>query len=242
VVERLEATSGGVQRNVLYAIGGVVVAVIVARFIWVFCSDIGRRGLWRMCLGRGAAPSVRVATVISWAGMRGVVSLAAALSLPEGLPGRDLVLAATFAVILVTVLVQGTTLSMLIRWLGLDSTPVDPTLVTGEVAWTRMAKAQLDAVEKASRQEDGTERHPRLLEEYQRQMRAAKNYVSDLDRYKPEAVLHFGVVLEAVRAGREEVLRMHRAGEIHDEVLRALERDLDLQEMSAEMAADHART
>jgi len=59
-------------------------------------------------------------TVMSWAGMRGVVTLAIALSLPEAMPGRDLILAAAFAVILVTVMVQGTTIGPLIRLLRLQ--------------------------------------------------------------------------------------------------------------------------
>jgi CPA1 family monovalent cation:H+ antiporter len=90
--------------------------------------------------------------------MRGVVSLAAALSLPEGMPGRDFVLAATFSVILVTVLVQGSTLAPLIRLLQITSSDaLVPGQVTEDVAWSRMAQAQLAAVTMISRQPDGSD-------------------------------------------------------------------------------------
>ncbi len=221
---------GGGAAALLIPVGAVLLAVIVSRFVWVFCAVTVRRQL------QENPPTYAGATVLSWAGMRGVVSLAIALALPESLPGRDLVLVAAFAVILVTVLVQGTTLGVLIRALGLDATPErDPRLLSEEVAWARMAKAQFDAVAAASQQPDGSERHPRLLEQYGHRARSALLYAEDRERYRPHEVEHFSVILSAVRAGRAEVLRLHRAGQIHDQVLTVLERELDLQEVTAEL-------
>ena len=235
VLERLAATTESASL-LLAAVLAIVAAVILSRFVWVFASDLGLRVLHRFGLCRDTAPSWAGAAVLSWAGMRGVVSLAAALSLPDGLPGRDLVLAATFAVILVTVLVQGTTLAPLIHRLGLDASSVaNPRHLSGELAFARMAQAQLDYVTTISRQPDGTELHPRLLAHYTGRARGATNYANDRDKYRPEAVLHFTVMLDAIRAGRMVVLRMHRAGEIHDRVLRMLEQELDLQELAAEL-------
>jgi CPA1 family monovalent cation:H+ antiporter len=92
---------------------------------------------------------------MSWAGLRGVVSLAAALSLPEGFAGRDFILAVTFAVILVTVLVQGATLAPLARLMSkANFAAVSKSKLTDHQARARVAQAQLEAVEKASLQED----------------------------------------------------------------------------------------
>ena len=139
--------------------------------------------------------------------------------------------------ILVTVLVQGSTLGPLIRRLGLDGTEApDPNLLSEEHAWARMAHAQLAVVEAASRQEDGGERHPRLLEQYGYRARVSVRYAANPAAFRDREIEHFTLVREAIRAGRAEALRMHRAGEIHDRVLFALEQELDLQEMTAELS------
>jgi monovalent cation/hydrogen antiporter len=223
----------------LLPVTAIIATVVVSRFVWIFGSDLLRRALRRLRLGTSVTPSFAAATVMSWAGMRGVVSLAAALSLPEQLPGRDFVLAATFGVILVTVLLQGSTLGPLIRMLRLDQgDPLDPGLLSENAAWSRMAQAQLAAVVTASHQPDGTERHPRLLEQYTYRSRISASYAAERDLHRPQEIEHFTVVLDAIKAGRAEVLRMHRAGSIHDRVLVALEKELDLQEMTAELARD----
>jgi CPA1 family monovalent cation:H+ antiporter len=95
----------------------ILLAMTLARFAWIFACDgvlaLCRKLGWRRFETMGG----RASTVLSWAGMRGVVTLAVALSVPENMPGRDFVLVAAFAVILVTVLIQGTTLGLVIRWL-----------------------------------------------------------------------------------------------------------------------------
>jgi Na+/H+ antiporter len=238
VLERLASTTDAATL-LLAAVLVIVAVVILTRFVWIFASDLMLRVIRRMGVCRDISPSFAAAAVMSWAGMRGVVSLAAALSLPEGLPGRDLVLAATFAVILVTVLVQGSTLGPLVRWLRLDAgNTLNARHLSEEIAFARMAQIQLDYISASSRQPDGTERHPRLLAEYTARARGSANYASNLEKYRPEAVLHFTVVLQAIKAGRVAVLRMHRAGEIHDRVLRSLEQELDLQELAAEWARE----
>jgi monovalent cation/hydrogen antiporter len=116
--------------------------------------------------------------------------------------------------------------------------PLDPGLLSENAAWSRMAQAQLAAVVTASHQPDGTERHPRLLEQYTYRSRISASYAAERDLHRPQEIEHFTVVLDAIKAGRAEVLRMHRAGSIHDRVLVALEKELDLQEMTAELARD----
>ena len=96
-------------------VGAVVLAVIVARFVWVFPATYLPR--WLIPSIRAGDPYPRPATVavVSWAGLRGVVSLAAALALPVDFPERNLILLLTFAVILATLVGQGLTLPLLLR-------------------------------------------------------------------------------------------------------------------------------
>ena len=110
----------GIDREVFCPGGRLIAAVIVTRFIWIFPATYLPRALIPSLRRRDPYPPLAVPIVMSWAGMRGVVSLAAALALPDDFPGRDFILATTFAVILVTVLVQGATLAPLIRVLGLS--------------------------------------------------------------------------------------------------------------------------
>ncbi len=214
---------------------GVVAAVTVARFAWVFGSDAVILVLNRAGLARTRPLGVRAGTVVSWAGMRGVVTLAVALTLPEAMPGRDLMLVTAFAVILVTVLMQGTTLGLVIKAAGLrDADPPAPlNLAQAEAA---MARAQLAAVETLAFGPDGTLLHPMLLETYGRRARQTENYNANAEAMIGNIIAHFDLVIDAVSAGRMELVRLHRAGQIDDDTLHNLERDLDLEELAAEAA------
>lgn len=228
-----------ISRELTLAMLGVVAAVILSRFVWMFGSDLLLRCARRCGYARDKQPSLRVAAVMSWAGMRGVVTLVAALSLPAGLPGRDIVLACSFAVILVTVLVQGSTLAPLIRWMGLTGgDQARRHQQSHDEACLRMLEAQLDAVRALSAGPDGEEQHPRLLEQYRHRTAVAAQFVADRDKHLPMRKRHFGAVLAAIDAGRAEALRMHASGMIGDAVLRELEHELDLQQLAAETKLD----
>jgi len=99
-----------------------------------------------------------------------------------------------------------------------------------------MAQAQLQVVEARAYDGAGTLIHPLLLERYRRRASASKNYAGDEAQYKPALHAHFDLVLEAIAAGRAELLRLHRAGEIDDRTLHELERDLDIEELGATSA------
>jgi CPA1 family monovalent cation:H+ antiporter len=216
------------------AVWAIIAAVILSRFVWILPTTYIPRALFPSLRRRDPYPPLAVPIVMSWAGMRGVVSLAAALALPAGFPGRDFILAATFAVILVTVLVQGATLAPLIRVLRLGGFTLPPTDTLSEhQARARMAQAQLAEVERLSGQGDETHRHPRLVEQYNYRARAATRFSEAADSLAEHKREHFKVVLAAVAAGRAEILRLHHAKSIHDKVLEVLEHDLDLEEMSA---------
>jgi CPA1 family monovalent cation:H+ antiporter len=210
---------------------GVVCAVTAARFAWVFGSDALFRTLRRAGLKRARPLGWRQAGVLSWAGMRGVVTLAVALTLPEAMPGRDLMLVAAFAVILVTVIVQGASLGWVIRRLrpADEDRPAPMDLPASEAA---VARAKLAAAESYAYGADGTLVHPQLLDTYRKRAAATDRYASDADSFMTDLRPHFDGILAAIAAGRAELVRLHREGQIEDEVLHDLERDLDFEEMS----------
>ena len=103
----------------------ISLAVILIRILWVFPASYLPRLLFKRIRDKDPYPSWRHVTIVAWTGMRGVVSLAAALALPltiqggDPFPYRDLILFLTFIVIVATLVVQGLSLPLLIRRLGI---------------------------------------------------------------------------------------------------------------------------
>jgi len=235
VVERV----GGIQvviQEMAAPIGLILLALTLARFAWVYGSDAVVALQRKLGVRRFEPVGPRAAAVLSWAGMRGVVTLAVALSVPEEMPGRDFILVTAFAVILVTVLVQGTTLGLIIRWARPEEVAVYQARLGMSQAEAAMAQVQLQVVEANAYAADGTLIHPMLLERYRRRASASRNYAGNEAQYLPGLHAHFDLVLAAVAAGRAELLRLHRAGEIDDRTLHELERDLDIEELGATSA------
>lgn len=234
-------------RNLLERVGGVgvvidtmagpvmaiVSAVIVARFVWIFGADaivaLGRR----LGYARARPLGGRAALVMSWAGMRGVVTLAVALSLPEAFPARDLMLVTAFVAILVTVLVQGTSLGWVIRRANPPEDPASLPPLDLQAAEQAMFRAQLTAVEREAHDADGNVIHPQLLRRYRTRATAGEAFDGTPEERAAAIESHFDVILAAVEAGRAELVRLHRAGRIDDETLHDLEHDLDLEELGA---------
>src|SRR6188472_460277 len=124
------ATLGAAERGRYFVVAAaVLVTVIVVRIVWHMSFNAVIR--WRdRRFGFNPPrpmlrPTVGSGLVISWSGMRGIVSLAAALALPNAFPFRDLILLTAFSVVLGTLVIQGLTLGPLLRWLDLkDGDPV----------------------------------------------------------------------------------------------------------------------
>jgi len=210
---------------------GVILTLTLARFAWVFGSDALLTALRRIGWERARPLGWRQATILGWTGMRGVVTLAVALTLPAQMPGRDLMLVIAFAVILITVVVQGGTLGALIRLVRpVDLDPPAPMgLPSAEAA---IARAKLARARECAHDPDGTLVHPQLLQTYEDRARATDRYAADADGFMTNIRPHFDAMLSVIAAGRTELVRLHRSGKIEDEVLHDLERDLDFEEMS----------
>ncbi|MBG0511609.1 Na+/H+ antiporter [Agrobacterium sp. MOPV5] len=211
----------------------ILVALVLARFAWVFGSE----GVVKFFNSIGFAStqplSIGGSTVLGWAGIRGVVTLALALSLPEDFPGRDFILVTSVTVILGTVLVQGTTLGRVILWAQLSEAESEKAPLTISQAEAAMAQAQFMTIQKLAYDPEGELIHPQLLQQYERRATAMIDYAARTEEYAPTLHAHFDIILAAVATGREELIRLHRLGEIDDETLLELERDLDLEELSA---------
>jgi Sodium/hydrogen exchanger family len=107
----------------LVAAGAILLVVILVRLSWVFLHSLAAQiaAMMRRTPGDPGAskPSLQTGLVVGWSGMRGIVTIAAALALPEGFPDRDFILVTAFTVVLSTLLMQGLTLRPLLLWLRL---------------------------------------------------------------------------------------------------------------------------
>ena len=131
--------------------GLVLATVILVRFAWVMTYGLivrRFRNQFRKRVAGGAVPSVRTGILVSWCGMRGLVTLATAFALPPQFPRRDVIVLAAFTVVLGTLVIQGFTIRPLIAWLKFAK---DPSL-DEEVAETRtaMLEAALASLENES--------------------------------------------------------------------------------------------
>ena len=117
ILEGLAGRTPGTLLGVVILIAAVVVGT---RLLWVFAASLLPGSPRRVIARRDPRLATRLTFVVSWAGLRGAVSLAAALALPTDFPERDLILLVTFAVILVTLVGQGLTLPAVLRWAAWD--------------------------------------------------------------------------------------------------------------------------
>jgi len=209
--------------------GAVSATVIVSRFVWVFPESWIPRLLPRVRRAE-PLPGWRALTVISWAGMRGVVSLAAAIALPEGFPFRDLIVFLAFATILVTLVVQGTTLAWVIHRLEIEEKPFDGGVHPEEAEGRHVAAAAaLASIEAALTDPLYGGIAGDILGDYRDRAgylgrSAANAALADIER---TARRHLR--LDALAAARAALITHHHAGKLRQEQLARLERELDLE-------------
>jgi len=168
--------------------------------------------------------------------MRGVISLAAALALPLNVPGRDLILFLTFCVILATLVLQGLSLPVLIKLLGLeDDGSTEHEEVQGRIGVAHAALTRIEelAVEEWVR-EDTAER-VRGMYAYRRSRFVARAIGEDGDGLEERSSAFQRLMQELLRAQRNELLRLRDEGEIGDEAMHRIERELDLEESRLEV-------
>jgi monovalent cation/hydrogen antiporter len=213
--------------------------VIVLRLLWVFPGTTLAYWIRRRILHQNEPrPPARQIFVTGWTGMRGVIALAAAISLPERLedgspfPQRSLIIFLTFCVILVTLVLQGLTLPALIRTLGLAGL-TGPNCEETE-ARRIMAEAALKELEKSEKdmEADSAALYEDLKEHYRRRLLSLPQGDGVQDRSYEKFV---SVSLDLLRTERETAVKLRNNGRINDEVLRQLLEELDLSEAQHRM-------
>jgi CPA1 family monovalent cation:H+ antiporter len=211
---------------------GVIISltVIVARFVWVFPETYLPRFLSASLRARDPYPPARSVVIVSWAGMRGVVSLAAALALAPDFPQRPLILYLTFCVILATLVGQGLTLPWLIRRLGVTA--------AGDDLQLEETKARVTAVEAGlGRLEELRAEYPDhlpLIDQIRDELEHEAGHVApgedmSIDEAQKEALDHRAIRAAILLAQREAVIQLRDDGVINDETLRRIELELDLE-------------
>ncbi|QND52182.1 sodium:proton antiporter [Phyllobacterium sp. 628] len=200
--------------------GIVFVTVVLVRIAWVLTYN----RLVHYLLSsesRIPRPPLRMSLVVSWCGMRGLVTLATALALPAAFPSRELIVLSALAVVLGSLIVQGLTLGPLIRLLGFKP---DTSLETD------LAKARVTLLDTAIRVLDKRDDNVanRLRETYEEARALAA------DGRNPRAVSQTDQLqLTMIAAKREKLAAMRHSGAIDDDVFHALEQDLDFAELAA---------
>ena len=222
----------------------VSVAVIITRVVWVFVLTYVPRLLSPRLRERDPYPGWRNTSVVAWSGMRGAVSLAAALAIPLTIQGgapfpqRDLLIFLTFCVILATLVFQGLSLPPLIRTLGVTGDGIDEKEELK--ARLRLAEAAVARVDELAEEEwvrEDTAERMRGLYGYRRRRFAARFGAieeNDVEDYEDRSTAFQRFQHEVLAAQREELLRLRNEGLINDEVMRRVERDLDLEEARLE--------
>jgi monovalent cation/hydrogen antiporter len=228
----------GQSAAALLGLAVLVSAVVIAvRVGWVFSVPYLVRLLDRRPSQVARRIGARERLVSGWSGMRGAVSLAAALALPlEGFPRRNLIVFLTFAVILVTLVVQGLTLPALIRRLGVHGDGAEEReelrarLTATEAALARLAELSAEDWTR----EDTIERVRAQYDYRRRRLKARAGKIED-DGYEDRSLAYQRLVRELLLAQRQAVVRLRNQGAISNDVMHRIEREFDLEDSRLEI-------
>lgn len=211
----------------------VSVAVIIGRIIWVFPGAYIPR-LSKQVRESEPEVNIKLVTVVAWSGMRGVVSLAAALAIPlmiEGskpFPNRNLIIFLTFAVIFSTLVLQGLTLRPLIKWLGIN--PDGKEQEAELKARLKIASSVIEYIEE-NYSLDLTDDALNLIKtKYEiRIQRIRKGRTHQ--KMSEDQINQFHLIQQALlNKERELIINLRGESSISEEVLRKIEYELDLEE------------
>ena len=233
ILDGLRGESAGFLVGVAAAVSAVVIAT---RIVWMWTTPFVVRALDRRPSQRARRSGWRTRMVLAWSGMRGAVSLAAALALPADTPQRDLLVFITFAVILATLVLQGLTLPALIRRLhvpaddGEEREELRARLVATQAALARLEEL---ATEDWTRNET-VERMTGLYDYRRRRLKARAGKIED-DGYEDRSQAYQRVVREVLEAQRRAVVGLRNEGTISNDVMHRIERELDLEDQRLEI-------
>jgi CPA1 family monovalent cation:H+ antiporter len=225
--------------DLLVATAWTTLIVIAARFIWVFPATYIPRWLNPALARRDPAPPWQGPFLLSFTGVRGVVSLAAALAIPYTLdngqpfPHRDLILFVTFGVIIVTLVGQGLMLPSVVKWLGLSrlgkkehADELEAELAARQAALEAVVKRFEETID-GKDLPDAVIEHLRTRNTHRQQV-VPRNLQDGVEIARVTA----GIKKELIEAERDFIYELLRDGKITDEARRRIEYELDLEEAS----------
>ncbi|OBK38075.1 Na+/H+ antiporter [Mycobacterium sp. 1245111.1] len=232
LVRSLHWVPGIPATRVVAVIAAVIVVVLASRLVWMLSGPVTSRVFRRTT----DDPAWRERVVVAWAGMRGGLSLAAALAIPLRLadgrpfPDRDLVIVVAASVIVASLLIQGTSLPRLLRWLGLQAEDFGSAENTARL---KAAYAALDWLDDHCGAQSGDEATKSARSLYEAKVRRLElsppsgdgesDEGKEMERYRALRLTLIGVE-------RSVLLKMRRDGRINATLLRSIERDFDLEE------------
>lgn len=208
---------------------------ILIRLIWVFPAAYLPRLLSKKIVKAEGPLSWKPIFIVGWSGMRGVVSLASALAVPltlsnnSAFPHRSLILFITFVVILFTLILQGLSLPLILKVMKLEVSE-DDTLQNQQIRY-RLANAVIGYLDEHCPTE--VMENPvfsRVKERYERMADIANNHLIEGETAPAFLKTYHEMLLETINVRREELKKMHRHKEFADHLIRARERELDLEE------------
>src|SRR6059036_2877570 len=235
----LGSLSGPFARHLGWGAVLVSLTVIVARVVWVFPATYLPRWLSRRLRQRDPSPPWQFPAVVAWAGLRGGESLVLAAAVPTltaagtPFPGRDLIIAITFAVILVTLLGQGFTLAPLLRWLEVRETGAEERReeIAARLRASKAALARLEELATAQWMHPETLVHTR--DRYRHRTRRLHGQAKGVADGGEEtiSVADRRLARELLVVERRELLRLRDDGTVSDAVMRRVQREIDLEEL-----------
>lgn len=231
IVGRLTDYDPGRLALLALAVSG---ALIVSRLVWVFGTFYPVAALLSGLRGRGFAPPLSYPTIISWAGMRGVVSLAAALALPVAFPARDAIVFLAFCAILATLVLQGTTLAPLIRRFDLTDPAIEAAKPEVATARKEVAAAALGTLSGKLERPEHAQIAETLVQDFQARVDHAEHLGANAEAAQDRMNTTLTLRLEALAAARARLVEMR--DEVDGETLATLVQELDLEEEQIRVA------
>jgi monovalent cation/hydrogen antiporter len=222
----------------LVAYGALVSAVVIlVRPVWVFPATWLPRLLSKRLRQRDPIPPWRHVVIVAWSGMRGVVSLAAALALPmtfgdgRPLPQRSLVIFLTFCVILSTLVLQGLSLPLIVRWLGVKERHEDKHERNARLKLAHAALAHLNKVaEQSPRQEKALQQVTAYYQERIEDLNDDLAEVLGWSDHREHWIATRRLRLDSLEAERSELIKLRREHQVNEGLMHQIERELDLEE------------
>lgn len=214
----------------------ISLTAILIRMLWVFITSdpiaLGRRN----GLSCSRSAERRDLVVVMWAGMRGAVSLAAALGLPADLPHRNLLVFLTFAVMLATLVGQGLTLAPLIKRLHIDGDRGEwQEELETRIATARAARTRLDELAREEWvRKDVVQDLAGHIDQRLTRLDARRDGARDADAQEAAAAAFARLQIELLDAEIREATRLRDAGRINDGTLRTIQRELDVERVRLE--------